>query len=305
MKILVVDTVGGNRFSAAYKDYFPNATLRGLELRDDGPCHPHGYQCGYYAGVLTALLKEPCEIVFARIFDGQGAPVPKSNEWILDVITKEQPDYISNSWGQSDGDTRFGDMAGQLAWQDWVKFYRKAIGDMSVSFFAAGNDDHNDKDVDVDYPQRLIPDDVCIIGSHNRAGIPSEFSGDGAGVLCTMWGENVALLSQDQWHRGSGTSFSCPKAAGLCAFLGLSNAEFRLYAASNCSRPDDYQGLIPSAKWGLGSLEHKYQEYLARLPEELQPPIMRSNIKVTEWRDFREAHSINHDKWKKTPDHLA
>lgn len=291
---MVVDTVGGDRFSKSYKDYFPKASLRGLELRNDGDCHSHGYQCGYYAGVLTALLNEPSEIVFVRIFDGNGAPVPMSNEWVLDVILRERPDYITNSWGQADLDHKWGDIVGETTWKQWVKEYKRICDSIgAVSFFAAGNDDVNDSDIDVDFPQRLMPDDVAIIGSHNRAGIPSQFSGDGHGVLFTMWGENVALLSNDQWHRGSGTSFSCPKACGLAAYLGLNLSTLKHYAADCASRPDDYQGLIPNVKWGWGSLEHKYQEYLARLPEQLQPPYIHPRVKVTEWKDFREENQIS------------
>jgi len=296
MKIMVIDTVGGDRFSDGYKKYFPNAILRGIEMKDDGPCHPHGYQCGYYAGVLTGLLSEKCEIVFVRIFDGKSKIIPNAENWVLEVVEKEKPDYISNSWGQTDFDSWIGEVGGQVVWQEWATKYRELTRGKVVSFFAAGNTDKNDKDIDIDFPQRMIPYTACIIGSHNRAGIPSKFSGDGQGVLCTFWGENVALLSGDQWHRGSGTSFACPKAAGLCAFLGLTNEKFRTYATLNCSIPDDYQGLIPSVKWGLGSLEHKYQEYLARLPEELQPPFMRSNIKVTEWKDFHEKDTVSDDK---------
>lgn len=293
MKIMVVDTVGGNRFSDTFKAYFPNAHLRGLEMQDDGACHPHGYQCGYYAGVLTALLPEKAEIVFVRIFDGKGLPVKDINQWLIDTIQKEKPDYLSHSWGQADNDSRFGETVGNVMWGNFSEVYKKVCASFGgTSFFAAGNDDRNDLDMDIDYPQRLMNQDVAIIGSHNRAGIPSVFSGDGH-VMCSMWGENVALLSNDQWHRGSGTSFACPKAAGLAAYLGFDLRTFREYAEICASRPDDYSGLIPNVKWGYGSLEHKYQEYLARLPEELQPPHISPRIKMTEWKDFHEEDPVS------------
>lgn len=276
MKILVADTVGGDRFSEAYKAYFPMATLRGIEMRDDGDCHPHGYMCGYYAGVLTRLLSSISEIVFARIFDGQGRPVPHSNEWLLEVIERESPDIISNSWGAWDGDERLTDAMGAYGWTNWAREYAGIIRLVNaVSFHAAGNNDVNDSDADVDYPQRLMPSAVNIIGSHNRAGIPSVFSGDGHGVICSMWGERVPLLDGDgNWTLGSGTSFACPKAAGLAVWLGLNHTTFRESCISHATRPIDWDGELPNVKWGWGSLEYRYQEGLAMLPDHLLPPAM-------------------------------
>ena len=148
-------------------------------------------------------------------------------------------------------------------------------------FFAAGNDDHNDADEDVAFPQRLLPEYANIIGSHNRAGRPSEFSGDGVGVQCVMWGENVALLNKyGKWERGSGTSFACPKAAGLCAYLGLDHFAWRKYVLAHSTRPDNWSGYLPHPKWGYGSPEYRYQEALALLPDELQPPAMRGGMRV-------------------------
>lgn len=287
MKIMVIDTVGGDRFSDHYREYFPNADLRGLELRNDGDCHPHGYQCGYYAGVFTALMKERCEIVFVRVFDAYGTPVPGSNSWMLDVIKSEKPDIITCSWGQADSDHKWGDRVGAITWNQWADLYKSITGKIgAVSFFAAGNDDKNDMDEDVDFPQRLMADHVCIIGSHNKSGKPSKFSGDGKGVLVTFWGENIKLLSDVKWDSGSGTSFSCPKAAGLCALLGYNATQFRKYVKENATRPINYIGPVPHPKWGEGSLEYKYQDGLMMLPADLRPPRSSRNFRMSKYRDY-------------------
>lgn len=288
MKIMIIDTVGGNRFSDHYREYFPNATIRGIEKKDDGDCHPHGYQCGYYAGVLTALAKEPCELVFIRIFDQRGVPVKDSNEWMLDVIYKERPHYISCSWGQSDADSKWGDRIGSITWGNWTTIFVNIIEEIgATAFFAAGNDDVNDSDDDVDYPQRLMSDHVCIIGSHNKSGKPSVFSGDGKEVLVTMWGENVKLLSDVKWDVGSGTSFSCPKACGLASSLGLTATGFRKFAHEKAMRPLGWTGTLPHPKWGEGSLEYALQNKLLELPADLRPPTTNRNFRMSNYIDYK------------------
>ncbi len=123
MKLMVVDTVGGNRFSDEYQALLPGIKLRGLELRDDGECHEHGYQVGYLGGCLLPLIEGDHEIVYVRIFDGQGNPVKGSNEWLLDVIESEKPDAVNHSWGQFDGDDRLVELWGKKAWTRWAERY--------------------------------------------------------------------------------------------------------------------------------------------------------------------------------------
>ena len=274
MKVLVIDTVGGDRFSASFQSYFPAMRIRGLEMKDDGACQPHGYQCGYYAGVLLNLRPGPHEIVFARIFDGNGVWIPQSEDWMLEIIEKERPDIVTRSWGQDDADSPFWVRAGDMYWSSWVKKYealQKSIG--FVDFGAAGNDDKNDPDNDTSFPQRSMTV-ANVIGSHNRAGIPSVWSGDGPAVQCVMWGENIALNSNGNWERGSGTSFACPKAAGLCAYLGLSTDNWREMVKVQSVRPIAWDGPVPHVKWGYGSIEHLYQAQLQKLDPSLQPPSM-------------------------------
>lgn len=277
MKVMVIDTVGGNRFSSAYKAYFPNINLRGLEMHDMGPCQAHGYQCGYYAGVLLNTIPGKHEIVYVRNFDGDGNWISGCEQWMLEMIEREAPDYITRSWGQDDGDSAFGDKVASSGWKQWVMYFRalqKKHG--FVDFGAAGNGDFNDLDNDISYPQRLMTDITNVIGSHRKDGIPSTFSGDGVGVQCVLWGEDILLNDNGKWGIGSGTSFSCPKAAGLCAALGLNSDEWRKYVVNNTTKPEDWKGKLPHPKWGFGSLEYRYQEYLARLDEHLLPPHIRS-----------------------------
>lgn len=288
MKVMIIDTVGGNRFSSAYKAYFPNINLRGLEMRNMGPCQAHGYQCGYYAGVLLNAIPGKHEIVYVRNFDGRGSWIRGCEQWMLEVIEKEAPDYINRSWGQDDGDDVVSDMVAAGGWRRWVEQFlalQKTHG--FVDFAAAGNGDFNDLDNDISYPQRLMSGVTNIIASHRQDGVPSTFSGDGPGVQCAMWGEDILLNDNGSWGIGSGTSFSCPKALGLCAALGLNTADWRKYVVNNTTKPEGWEGKLPHPKWGFGSLEYRYQERLAMLDDHLLPPYMgRARIsKLARWFD--------------------
>ena len=294
MKIIVIDSAGKGPYNQSFARYLPNFEIRGHSLVS-GPEGAHGYQCAYYACLPCTLIHGKHELVLIRIFDADGNPIVGADQWMLDVLREEcRPDengkwpYINMSWGQDDGDNKLGELWGQKAWEDWAKDFVDVIGE-SVPFAASGNSDHNDLDNDISYPHRLLPFLTHIVGSHNRAGIPSEFSGDGAGVFLTMWGENVPLLDGDGfWARGSGTSFASPKACGLAAYLGLNSKEFREYVRGHATKPDKYSGYLPHVKWGWGSLEYRYQEIVSDCPDWQRPSRLRTSIMaVDEYRDWQ------------------
>lgn len=278
MKVLIIDSTGLSDVTDNYRSFFgPHIKLIGHEpaaAYKKVASGEHGYQCGYYAGVLLNLLEGEHELHFARIFDQHDNWIRGVDKFILDVIADVQPDVVSNSWGMDDGDLPWGERDAQRAWASWAARFRLLMNNKKTAvFFAAGNDDKNDEDEDVAFPQRMLPEYANIIGSHNRAGKPSRFSGDGKGVNSVMWGENVALLNKyGKWERGSGTSFACPKAAGLAAYLQLDHYGWRKYVLENATHPDKWSGYLPHPKWGYGSMEYRYQELLAELPDELQPP---------------------------------
>lgn len=295
MKVLVIDSTALSDCSERYRSYFPRVKLRGIEPSSKyakQKSGPHGYQCGYYAGVLLNEVEGDHEIVYARIFDEQGAWIRGSENFVLDVIWKEKPDVVSCSWGMDDGDSPWGEKAGFEAWHAWAQQFKTLQRDQQfVAFFAAGNDDRNDADNDVAFPARNVSDFAVVVGAHTRGGKPSRFSGDGKGVQVAMWGENVPLLNGDgYWDVGSGTSFACPKAAGLCAVLQTKYAEFVQYAEQNCTTPKDWKGELPHPKWGWGSLEYRYQEYMAELPEEIKPPRIPPKALVARYVDRERVH---------------
>jgi len=295
MKVMVIDTVGGDRFGKRYRKFFPKVKLSGYEMSNQGTCQPHGYQCGYYAGVLLNNVPGDHELIFVRNFDGRGNWVRGSEDWMLDLIEKHRPDIVTRSWGQHDGDSAYGESMGTRGWAQWAEEFKRLQGVLGfVDFGAAGNDDVNDADNDIAFPQRLMGGFSNVIGSHRRDGVPSKFSGDGHGVQCVLWGENILLNSNGIWERGSGTSFSCPKAAGLCAALGLLHEEWGEYVQENATKPEGWTGDIPHPKWGYGSLEYRYQEKLAALgmtaPHLLPPYIAPARLQAKrEWFDREQV----------------
>lgn len=286
MKLMVVDTVGGNRFSDEYQSLLPGIKLRGLELKDDGECHEHGYQVGYLGGCLLPLIEGNHEIVYVRIFDGKGRPVKGSNEWLLDVIESEKPDAVNHSWGQFDGDDRLGDLWGQKAWTKWAERYAAILRDNEItSFSAAGNSDASapgqpELDEDVDYPWKLIPFINNIIASHQRSGVPSYFSGDGRGVQCAFWADRIfAPLNSGEFVITSGTSFASPKAMAVWSYYVQTYGAWRPFVIDNAAK-NDWKGNLPHPKWGYGSLEHTFQKPYQELPIFALPTALNINTEI-------------------------
>jgi len=233
MKLMVIDSQGAE-IPQAYSDLLDNVKLRGIEPDSVAGtrCSPHGLQVGYWA----AILPEDAEVVFVRIFDKDSRYVPGSNEWFLDIIEKERPDYINRSWGMAQPDTSYGRMVGQVTYGEWIAEYTKLQKEIGfVDFAAAGNSGDWLPDNDVNYPHRLMPNSN-IIGSSNRRGVASEFSSDGPEVQCVCTGENVLLYDGVHWAIGNGTSYSCPKMCSLAAALGLTHEEWDSFCSQYGTR---------------------------------------------------------------------
>lgn len=287
IRLMVVDSVGGQRFSDRYRNYFARVTLEGYEPDDYGKCSPHGYQVGYWAGALLSLYPGKASITYVRVFDGQSRWIPASSEYVLRMIREKRPTHVTGSWGQWDGDTRMGEFNISSGWRDWSDRYRELQQEIGfITAAAAGNHDRNDEDDDVNGPWRLLTDCVTIIGSARRDGVPSVWSGDGH-VDAVAWGEQVPLLGYNTWGWGSGTSFAAPAALSLCMAEGIFElAAWRSYIAENTTVPRGYRGLIPHRKWGQGNLTHRLMEHRSMLPEQLLPPRSRPP-RIQQYEDFK------------------
>ena len=275
MKTLVImDSQGPDGLGADYRAAVPNCAIEGYEpARVAGhPCAPHGSQVAHLAGLIQV---EPTRLVFLRIFDGPDAvAIPGGPAWALDQLERldlPRGTVICRSWGAAPG-VDFSAAMGALLYRDFVRRYTTLLDRNGwVDFGAAGNSDNNDPRDDIVYPQALMTERSNIIGSSDRAGRPSVFSGDGEGLQCLMWGERIMLRSYRGWATGSGTSFAAPKAAGACCALGLSDADWkrRIYH----SPPDGWSEDEPwHRKYGWGNREHLWQSALLAVNPNLWPP---------------------------------
>lgn len=275
---MVIDTQGPGRILTQYLNYLPDVKIVGWEPKSVAgtPCHPHGLMCGWFATApaLAAALNKTdmdIELHFVRIFDQHAGAIPDSDAWMLDMIAGIEPDVVSRSWGMWDADSGGVAMQGRIMWGPWTETYLALQAKLGfVDFGAAGNSDTNDADADIDYPQQLMPEVCNVIGSCNRAGVPSVFSGDGQGLQCLFWGEEINCNNNGRWELASGTSFATPKAAGVCAALNMSTNEWRAFVQATATKP--YNVKAPHPKYGYGCMEDVFQDLIRRLPSSLLPP---------------------------------
>lgn len=287
MKLMVIDSQGAGNLATLQK-LLPDVRVRGIDHPDHRgyTYHPHGHWCGWLAGVplqAHALkIGQPGahELVFLQIFDKDSKAL--SDSFMFEQIAAEQPDYLSRSWGAWDQDDPFIRTGIDGFYREhWVPSFAKLQDGLGfVDFGAAGNNDANDSDSDVAYPQAAMPERCNIIGARARNGRPAKWSGDGRGVLHTMWAAGVASPNPDgSWTRWSGTSAATPKAAGVCAALEMDADTYRGLVADTASRPEGYK--LPHPKWGWGDMEYLWQSFAADLPRNLLPPAKTGTLRIT------------------------
>lgn len=276
MKIAIVDTQGPNFIGEKYRALLPGVRISGFEPRSvrGTPCHEHGALCGWLAAAPVVAAGRDLELVFVRCFDEAAGWIKDADSWILDRLEEIRPDYVSRSWGAWDGDDPLQRQMAYLSFAQFAKDYAPMIEAGGIADFgASGNEDRNDADDDVAFPQAVLP--RCnVIGAHYRGGRPCEWSGDGTGVLCCMWAERIwSPNAAGKWVLWSGTSGATPKACGAAAARGILTEGWRLLTIDNARRPRGYSGAdLPHRKWGHGSMEWAWQEPMQKLPAALRPP---------------------------------
>jgi hypothetical protein len=272
MKLLIADTQG-SALSPAYRALLPNLTLRGIDHPDLRPHSPHGAWCGWLAGAPLQARGIAAEIVFLQILGPSGT----GKDWVdflLSHIAAEKPDVVSCSWGAWDQDDDFGEIFMRAAYNRYVEQLLSLKKDLGFRIVcAAGNDDFNDEDLDVAYPQKLMPDNAWIIGATDANGIPTLWSADGY-VDAVMIGSKCASPdASGRWHLWQGTSAACPKFAGLIAAMGWNDEEILSILQSGAQHPAEWADQRPHTKWGWGSMEFGWQDIVRDLPRELRPPL--------------------------------
>ncbi|NCC50909.1 MAG: hypothetical protein EOM20_06790 [Spartobacteria bacterium] len=294
-KILIIDTQGAE-ITPAYHALLPGVSMRGVEMdaTRGTPCHSHGAWCGWLSAIPVLGAGMELEVVFVRIFDANAQWVPNCESWMLDIIEEERPDCISRSWGAWDGDDRITRMFAETSFDEWIVRFAQLQDDIKFADFgAAGNNDNNDADEDVAYPQCQL-EHTNVIGACRRDGVPCVWSGDGPAVQCVMWADEVFSPDMSgEFAVWSGTSAACPKAAG--AYLALNDTpdswRVRMRTLPPYNRPEG-EWTLPHPKWGYGCAEDFWQNFAKRIPVGLMPmqsltPIPYVNKNKT-YHDYRE-----------------
>lgn len=287
-KLLIFDTEDGSALTQKYINMLPNIKISGLSA--DGKsltnAHPHGRMCGYLAGLPLTYYPSSWEIIFARIFDEQAHFIKDAEKFMIETIKTVKPNIISASIGQWDQDSDIGDMFGMAYWSK----FSEEIGELKklinfLDFWAAGNEDNNDSDEDIDYPQ-CLQKHSHIIGATHKTGVPAIFSGDGELLECVMWGVNRPLNNNGIWETGSGTSFTCPAAAGLCAYHNFKTDEDWInFVIDKASIPTNWTRGKKSKKFGYGNMEEEYQ----KIVRHIHPNISILNENTTHWFNFKQV----------------
>lgn len=258
---LIVDSWAGELHSA-YKEKFPHINFHSSQYPAliGQKCHPHG---AMVASVFASNFNQTLDVHFAGIMDVDGYVVAPDNWW-MDRARDINASIIVCSWGASDGDDQFT--------EDWLRanvdvpLYEELIADLGCDiFFAAGNSDDNDADVDVAFPQRALAGNpnVHIIGACDRKCIPAPFSSDGE-IDCMYCGvsRNAVDPFTGEWVNVDGTSFSAPDAAGDAFARGRFGGDFKFYVVEEARRPMKPGFEVPHPKGGMGSMYHKTVENL-------------------------------------------
>lgn len=280
--LIVVDTLGrAESIHEEFKARFPfvKEWVGHQPPGYDNPNHhPHG-------GMALAKMALPLwqqgdeeEIVvhFIQIFDNNGQPIDTAMAvgWIQDKIREIAARYegklwVNNSWGAY--------LANYVP-PDWLineaQSWRNLQADLGERLYvgwAGGNSGDYRPDDDNDYPQSLLTDIQEKVGSADRDGVPSSYSGDSrmAPPIGVYWATDVVLFNPNdaQYDAGSGTSFACPKHVGVMAARGITTreqvAEYRKLGVYPESIPLD---VIPHPKWGHGWFEDEYQKDVEGCP---------------------------------------
>lgn len=299
--LVIADTVGQHVQSAArYQSYLPALHIHGIQhpQRTGGSGKPqeHGAWCGWLAGVPMQVnaVKYPeneYHLHYVPVFDVNGRAYDDGARWVLEnlrrIHSQYSPDWlgVSRSYGAWDRDDPMIEWLLKDEFETWAQEWWDTQDELGfVDVAASGNNDNNDKDPDVAYPQFLMPDRSVIIGAAHRNGVPAKWSGDGVGVMGTMWGVDVISPNLDgSFALWSGTSSSTPKLAGLAAAEQWSRDEIQYFFETCATYPEGYDR--PHPKWGWGMLEHFWQDAYAQLPDAIHPRYQQdveSAVQITE-----------------------
>jgi len=271
-KVVVLDSYAGKPCKK-YLDTFSNVTFYSYEPHELRGVKVHGHG-GWVASLICQQVPEDknISVYFVRIFNDKGGfglddeGMARAMQYVKGV----KPDYICCSWGMADGDNALQELTQRLMFDDnWIALWSDSIGHADV-FWAAGNDDNNDADPDIDAPQKYMVYDTNqhIVGADRFNGVPCVFSGDGEGVDVMYPGEDTYSLDADsgKWVKWSGTSAAAPSAIGDIIANGVGHGvSVKRYWELTASRATRYLGMTERHnKAGWGSMNYSFENNILR-----------------------------------------
>jgi len=174
------------------------------------------------------------------------------------------PPYTGYTWEDMDGNTALITIAGDLA-----------VGKGIVVVNSAGNEGFNSSHNTLGAP--ADGDSIIAAGSVTSSGVRSSFSSVGPSVdgrikpdLMAM-GSNVyhAGSFSNDYYGGSGTSFSCPLIAGVCALIVQKNPNLTPMEVLQVLRSTATRSTNPDNEYGWGIINALSAMNLVTIPVEL------------------------------------
>lgn len=228
------------------------------------PANPHGWMA--FSKFWPIIFSNEClpkiEFHLLRFIDSQ---MLYAEWWIHDYAKKLIDTYgclvWSNSWGTP---RRFGTPASNY-WFPWANTVNRLAENNPYAFivFASGNEGP----IEAGWPQSFITEGF-VIGANQRSGKLAKFSSWTKKMFGVAGGQAVAVAdpSKKGYTFASGTSFSCPAFAALCAHSlctqGYSRGEFVSSMIQVAKRPPEIAKF--SNYWGFGDFEPLYQSIAAK-----------------------------------------
>lgn len=226
--------------------------------------NPHGWMCfsKFWPLTLDPKTFKKFDFYLVRWLDAQTAD---AHWWLHRFCQDLLKTYGCLIWSNSWGSPRMYGTEASNYWFPWAKAVNRLAEQNPYCFvvFAAGNEGP----MEAGWPQSFVENSL-VAGSNKRSGKLSKFSCHSKKLSFVQAGEACAVANPEStgYTFASGTSFSAPGLASLCAYLlatkNLDRNDAVDFLIANSARPPEIKN--KSAYWGFGDTEPLYQQIGAK-----------------------------------------